>query len=356
MEVNQILPALSYRDAVSNDAIAIRTILRKQGFKSEIYAKYIHPDVAKYAKEIRHYRADSRNVLFYHFSLAGGDVTEFVKSLSDVKVLIYHNITPPSFFRDYDISLMELCRNGLNELKSLPPYFFMGLGDSEYNRLMLENIGFKKTEVLPIFFDWDKFPSNVEIVTHESEGSKEITILFVGRISPNKKIEDLIKIFYYFNKSINPNTRLVIVGNEQIHQYNTFLKNLVNLLKLQDTVIFTGSVTDEHLIHYYLTADIFLCMSEHEGFCVPLLEAMHYGLPIIAYNSTAIPYTLNHSGILVNKKDYREIAELIYIILNDNKLKERLIAQQKLRLQDFSSERLLPKLLRIVESMKENTL
>jgi len=354
MEVHQILPALSSRDAVSNDAIAIRTILQKQGFKSEIYAKYIHPDVAKYAKDLRHYRANPRHVLFYHFSIAGEDVTEYVKTLPCSKGLVYHNITPPSFFQNYDVNLMELCRKGLAELKTLPPYFFMGIGDSEYNRQMLNDVGFEKTTILPIIVDWSKYPQNAEKMTPILNKSKEITILFVGRLSPNKKIEDLIKIFYYFNKSINSDSRLILVGNEQIPRYSSFLKNIVNSLKLQDSVFFAGSVNDKQLHHYYNIADVFLCMSEHEGFCVPLLEAMHYDLPIIAYNSTAIPYTLNNSGILVNKKNYRVIAELIFTILENKQLKERIVAKQRSHLQEFSFEKLLPILLRIVESLTEN--
>jgi glycosyltransferase involved in cell wall biosynthesis len=356
MNVHQILPALSYRDAVSNDAITIQSILRKQGFKSEIYAKYIHPNVAKYAKNIREYRENHQNILFYHFSLAGDDITEFVKSTPAKKALIYHNITPPLFFQDFDINLMKHCRNGLNELKSLPQSFFMGIGDSEYNRLNLEAVGFNKTDVLPIFIDWNKFPRNCGKSKQKSGTSKEFIVLFVGRLSPNKKIEDIIKIFYYFNKSINSESKLVLCGDNQIPRYSMFLKNLVNSLKLQDSVIFTGSVTDEQIHNYYGLADIFLCMSEHEGFCVPLLEAMYYDLPIIAYNSTAIPYTLNNSGILVNKKDYQAIAELICIIIEDNQLKERILTKQRLRLQDFTIEKNLPKLLSIVETMTNHTL
>ena len=354
MKVHQILPAISSRDGVSNDAITIRTILRKQGFKSEIYAKYIHPDVAKYAKDIKHYRPDARNILLYHFSLAGDDVTDFVKALLDTKGLIYHNITPPFFFENYDMNLQELCRNGLAELNTLPPYFFMGIGDSEYSRLTLEKVGFQKTETLPIFLNWEKLVKMDEKLKNDFSFETDVILLFVGRISPNKKIEDLIKVFYCFNKSINPNSKLILVGNKQIPLYCTYLKNIVHSLKLQDSVIFTGSVTDEKLRHYYEIADIFLCMSEHEGFCVPLLEAMYYGVPIIAYNSTAVPYTLNNCGILVNEKEYPAIAELINVLLEDKQLKERIIIKQRERLQDFTLGKTLPELLSIVKKMEDH--
>ena len=349
MEVHQILPTLSYGDAVSNDAINIRKVLVKNGIKSEIYAKFIHPDVSQYAKPLKYYKKDSRNIVLYHFSLAGDDVTEFIKNLPEKKGLIYHNITPPRFFDNYDPTLSELCRNGLLELKTIAPYILIGIGDSEYNRIDLENSGFTKTGVLPILINFDNFDQ--KRLCNNQLRNDTINILFVGRIAPNKKFEDLIKIFYYFNKSINQKSHLILVGDKQVPQYYADLQKLVLKLNLTDDVFFVGSVKDDELSSYYKNADIFLCMSEHEGFCVPLLEAMYHDIPIIAYNATAVPYTLGNSGVLINKKDYIQIAELMNIIIGDKKLRERIVTKQKERLSDFAIEKSAEKLLGLIHDL-----
>ena len=353
MEVNQFLPSISYGDAVSNDAINIRRILHEKGYKSEIYVKHIHPDVAHCAYPLQRYKKNRDNVVLYHFSLAGGEVTEYIKALPGKKGLIYHNITPPFFFREFDLNFSDICSKGLNELSDLAPYFSLGIGDSEYNRLMLEKNGFCRTTILPIIIDWDTFIRSGERKVESYLEKTKVHLLFVGRIAPNKKIEDLIRIFYYFHKTINHDSELYIVGNEQIPKYSQYLKQLTIILGVDDAVFFTGQVSDDELHMYYKNADVYLCMSEHEGFCVPLLEAMHFEIPIIAYNATAIPYTLGNSGILINYKKFQVIAELIEIIVQDKSIRQRIIKKQRERLDCFNPEILTDQLIAIVEDLSD---
>lgn len=350
MQIHQILPALSYGDAVSNDAIAILETLKNLGYDSNIYARHIDPKVSKYARNIDKYKDDPSNILIYHFSIASFEVTNFVKQLKCFKILIYHNITPKEYFQNYDFSLYQMCAKGLEELKDLRNYIQLGIGDSEYNRSELERVGFLNTDVLPIMVNFKKYDKILINYSNNIIKDGMINFLFVGRLSPNKRQDDVIKTFYYYHKYIDRNSKLYLVGAEQIRGYVSQLKGFVNKLGLTNDVIFAGLVNDNKLAKYYKYSDIFLSMSEHEGFCVPLLEAMYFRVPIIAYASTAIPYTLGKAGILLNKKNYIEIAELIDALLKDKILKERIIKKQQERLNDFNKEKISNKLVEIIDN------
>lgn len=348
MEVHQIMTGIDYGDAVSNDAITIMGILRENGYNSNIYAKYIHPKMDRYAMQLNKYKGNRSNIIIYHFSLAGEDVTDFVIDLPDIKILRYHNITPPEFFKKYDSNLEYLCSKGLKEIKGIYKKFHLGIGVSEFNRLDLLRYGFTRTEVLPICYNFNKLNG----VSGKGKIDDCINILFLGRVSPNKRFEDVIKSFYYYYKFINSNSKLYLVGNKQISAYLEELERLIRQLGLIDAVVFTGQINDQELIYYYSIADIFLSMSEHEGFSVPLLEAMQAEIPIIAYDSSAVPYTLGKSGVLIKKKNFLEIAELMHIIVEDKKLRNRIVDVQKNRLQDFSKDVVTCKLLEIIRHLE----
>jgi len=335
MKINQILPALSYGDAVGNDAIEIRNSLRRMGYESDIYAKHIHPKVNKFAKPLKNYRKDSGNIVIYHFSLAGFDVTDFVRNLPDMKILIYHNITPQHYFKNINDELYNVCRYGREELKSLNKVVKLALGDSEYNRKELEINGFNGTGVLPIMLDFSKYTLQPDKRIIKKFEDDYVNLVFVGRISPNKKQDDLIRTFYFYKK-INPKSRLILVGSHKgMDNYFLQLIKLVERLNLINDVVFTGHVDFDGMIAYYHLADVFLCMSEHEGFCVPLLESMYFNIPIIAYSSTAIPYTLGNCGILANEKKYDEIAEMINLVITNASIREKLIFRQNERFKDY---------------------
>lgn len=353
MEVHQILPALSYGDAVSNDAIEIQKLLSEHGYSSKIFAKYIHPKVSRFASQLSSYKGSPQNVVMYHFSLAGGDVTEFVKQLPDKKVLIYHNVTPPEFFYGYDDGLRYSCEQGLDELINLKNHFQLAIGDSEYNRQCLEQFGYSNTGVIPILLDTDSWSKDIDLDGLErSYGSCTINMLFVGRVAPNKKHEDIIRIFYYYHRCINPNSKLYLVGSKQIPCYLSSLEELIAKLGLSDAVVFTGAVSEAELLQYYQKAHIFLCMSEHEGFCVPLLEAMHFRIPIIAYDSTGVSDTLGDATVLVNRKNYIELAELINILVEDSTIRNKIVKKQAERLKCFDINRTGDRLIKIIESLE----
>jgi glycosyltransferase involved in cell wall biosynthesis len=339
MEIHQILPTISAGDAIGNEVLLIRDILRSWGYQSEIFAQNIHPSIDSAIFFTEHKKRSSKNnVLIYHLAI-GSEVSQYVMKVPDKKILIYHNITPPHFFYGINDNLALILGHGRSELKMLASQIDLALGDSEYNRLELEENGYRETGILPLLIDFSKYSRyNKKIIDKYSDNW--VNILFVGRIAPNKKQDDIIKSFYYY-KAINPNSRLFLIGGYNgCERYYGYLENLIKDLGTKD-VYLLGMVDFADLIAYYMLADVFVCMSEHEGFNVPLIESMHFEVPVIAYNSTAIPYTMSGTGILVNRKCYPEIAEMINLVVTDKILREKIIQKQNIRVKDFSYDKTL---------------
>jgi len=342
MKIVQILPSLSPGDAVSNDTIALKNVIRSMGYKTEIYAenidKRIDKSLAKPLKKLRH--LNPTDIIIYHKSI-GTDISFNIPKYNSRIIMRYHNITPSKFFFGYNNTIARLTSYGIDGAKYLADKVDYCLADSQFNKKDLIALGYKcDIDVLPIlipFEDYEKTPYQ-SIIDRYSDGN--VNILFVGRIAPNKKHEDIIRSFYYYKKYINKSARLFFVGSYKgTEKYYAQLLEYVQILKLED-IYFTGHIKFNEILAYYKIADIFLCLSEHEGFCVPLVEAMYFNKPIIAYNSTATPYTLGGSGILINDKNPKVVAELINRVLSDDNLKAAIIKGQRGRLEHFSYARI----------------
>ena len=349
MKIVQILPTISYGDAVSNSAVNIMMALRERSFTTEIYAINIHPKMQKLAKSMDKFKPEKWDVMIYHMAI-GCDLPNLFSNWNTIKHkwMIYHNITPSHFFSGFDKNSEELSELGRQQLHNLKDVITLAIADSNYNKLELDELGYKNTVTLPIILSFEDYNIEPNKVIFNRYKDDYVNILFVGRIAPNKKHEEIIKIFYYYKKYVNPQSRLFLVGSYHgMERYYANLERLVEELDLQD-VIFTGHVPFRDIITYYRVSDIFLCMSEHEGFCVPLLEAMYFDLPILAYNSTAIPETLGESGILINQKNYIEIAEMIDYIMKNDKIRHQIINKQKERLAYFSKDKVIEGFLKIV--------
>ncbi len=284
--IHQVLAALAYGDAIGNEALAIRKHLRARGFESEIFAEKVHPKMAGLAHPLSEYEqaAGGGTLCMFHFSI-GSAASSLVFHRNDPLICVYHNITPPEFFVPFHQHLAGLCYHGKRELVSFAPRSVLGLGDSEFNRKELEAAGFKPTGVLPIVMDWTRYDEPPSPVMRGRLGGFEgDTILFVGRIVANKKVEDLLSSFAAFQRHYRPQSRLLLVGDTTGHErYQRRLQERIHSLRLRN-VVFTGQVTQADLIAAYRSAQAFLCLSDHEGFCVPILEAMHFGLPVLAYD------------------------------------------------------------------------
>ncbi|MFI3237860.1 MAG: glycosyltransferase [Lachnospiraceae bacterium] len=330
MRIFQVVSTLSYGDGVGNDVLAIDKILKDAGYETAIYAKYIGKKVPKGAVfRISHMPQLNKNdIVLYHLAISCTLNVEIQKW--DCKILIrYHNVTPAGFFSPYSLQIYRDCTTGIEQvktLKDLPKYV---LADSGFNKSDLESYGYTcPIDVVPILIPFDDYNTSPNKELVEKYTDVWTNIIFVGRIAPNKKQEDIIKAFTYYKKYINPMSRLIFVGSFDINDlYYQELVAYIKRLEVED-VIFTGHIKFDEILAYYHLADIFLCMSEHEGFCIPLVEAMHFQVPIIAYDSTAIPFTMQGQGAIVDTKDPIFIAKLIDVIIKNKSVREELIAVQ----------------------------
>jgi glycosyltransferase involved in cell wall biosynthesis len=268
----------------------------------------------------------------------------------DRLVSVYHNITPADWFLGFHPHLAGLCHHGRRELAAFAPRTELGLADSEFNRRELETAGYRRTAVLPIVLDLDGYRRPVSPVARRLYDDGRVNVLFVGRIIPNKRIEDLVGVFALYQRHVEPRSRLLLVGDYRGHErYYDRLQERVRRLGA-DEVVFTGHVDDDDLRAYYAAGDVFLCLSEHEGYCVPLLEAMAFGLPVIAYDAGAVAETLRGGGILLQEKRPEVVAELVGRVVQDQALRSAVLRTQEralgaVRAIDFSAllqERLAP--------------
>ena len=352
--VHQLGSELGYGDAVTNDMLAIDARLKAWGLDAHVYGAVVEPRLQGLAQPDTAYLPFldcPDHVLIYHYS-AYSDTLQLFHRSRNRKIVVYHNITPPAFFAGYDSALEAVCRVGRAALPQLRDAD-LGLGVSDYNRRELVAAGFapERTGVLPILLNlaaWDGTPRN-ERLSRRLADSGDTRILFVGRVTPNKAFEDLLTIFAAYQRWVNPRSRLILAGARILPRYAAVLDRLVQRLGLQRRVTFTDRVPLADLKAYYETAHVFLCASRHEGFCVPLLESMRFGVPILAYASSAIPDTLGTAGVQFTRIDLPTLAETLHLLATDVGLPERIIAGQRRRLADFAPQRVEEKLREVLD-------
>jgi glycosyltransferase involved in cell wall biosynthesis len=340
MKVHQFLTSYSYGDAIGNEALEIRDFLRTNGIESEIFTLHFHP---RYAHQVRNYLdydrfSDPQNLVIFHFSIGSPVIKKFLR-LPDKKIIIYHNITPYHFFLDFHRILAKECYKGRLELKSLADKVDLALGDSEYNRSELVAAGFKQTGVLPLVMDFGKFDQQPLPVLRELFADGKNNLLYVGRIIPNKKVEDVIKTFYFYQKYFHADSRLLIVGEYRgFERYFTALQNLVRELGVKN-IHFSGHIPLAEVVSYFKLAHLYLHLSEHEGFCAPIPESFHIGIPVVAYDAGAVAETMNGGGVLVREKDFLKIAALCHEILSRPALKKEILVGQARSLEKYRRQR-----------------
>lgn len=341
MKLDQLLPGFGSGDAISNYALSLQGIARGWGLDSTLYCepRHVHPAVERFCEDYRRLPSpgDPSDITLFHFSV-GSPLSAYFARLRTRRVLIYHNITPHDWFNGVHEEKARVLWAGREEMKSLAGVPDLALGVSEFNRRELEAFGFSPTGVLPLIADPATLSAAPDQVFLRRFGDGATNLLSVGRVVPNKRVEDLIKIYYYYRNTVDPKSRLVIAGAMTgMDRYTALLRALVTVLDLPD-VVFLNHVTDAELLALYRTASVFLSMSEHEGFCIPLLEAMHFRVPVVAYAAAAIPETLAGTGVLVREKEFAAIAELVGRIVGDATLRNAIVAKQLPRLAAFSRE------------------
>lgn len=339
MIVNQWVPAAHRGDAIGDSARRVRQVLREAGHQADIFALTIDDTLRDDIRPFSAPAARGGDITIFHFALPSPMTSAFT-SVGGTRILQYHNITPAAFFAPYDAQLFRLAALGRQELSSLVGNVDLALGDSEFNRQELVQLGFSPTGVFPIAVDMERLTQAPRTPALEKIlGDGLINILFVGRIVPNKRIEDHIRLAEQYKRYIDSYYRFIFVGRyDGVPRYHDAIRAMVLRYRmLPERFVFTGPVTDGELAAYYRWADVYVSLSEHEGFCVPLVEAMAMDVPVLAYSAGAVPETLGGAGVLFSPKDLEFAAEMLGTLVYDRAVRSEVIDAQRKRSRDFTA-------------------
>ncbi len=353
MRVDQLVPAFHRGDAIGDEAAFLRQFFRSQGYTSDIYRLTCDPELEEESQAFDSFPPpEPTDIVLLHFALPSA-LSQAFGRLPCRKVLISHNVTAAEFFHGYSEEMVRLARLGREELAALAPVVDVGLADSPFNARELAALGCRQALVFPLFIDLARYEKPIDRFIYKFFRDGRTNILFVGRVVPNKKIEDLIRVIFYYKKYISPLVRLIVVGKTAaVPKYFQSLVRFIDDFFLQpEEVVFVGHVSDEEMFALYRAADVFLSLSEHEGFCLPLIESMIFDVPVLAYRSTAIPDTLDGAGILLDDKNPARVAELIDVVAHDRLLRDKILEGQRRRLERFKREGREPFLLELVERL-----
>lgn len=332
--IHQLLEVFDEADAQGLMALRLRGVFRRWGFASEIFAGVVSsrrsevlslPDLEQ--------PGHHEDILIFHYSIGAGAVDGFLRTLRR-QVIVYHNVTPAEYFEGWDARAARQCRQGRKDLSRLLPACDLALAVSRFNAAELAALGFPRVAVLPFPVDFGRFEGESG---RGGDGNNRPTILSVGRIVPNKRPEEVIRAFYCLRQHYRPDARLILAGAAHLPTYSAALGRLVDELWLGGSIRFTGKVSPKELTACYREANLFLCLSDHEGFGVPLLEAMRCGVPVIAFAAGAVPETIKNAGILIDRKDPLEIAALMNRLLSDQPLRAAVLESQSRRIKEFTA-------------------
>jgi glycosyltransferase involved in cell wall biosynthesis len=353
MIVNQWVPAAHSGDAIGDSARRVRDLLRSMGHESELYALTIDEALKDEVRPFDHAGARRGDLTIFHYALPSRMTAAFA-ALDSGRVLQYHNVTPAEYFAAYDPALFRLAALGRRELATLVGHVDLALGDSAYNRQELDALGFGPTGVFPIAVDTARITRAVRRpALEEILDDGLVNFLFVGRIAPNKKIEDHIRLAEVYKRYVDAYYRFIFVGRvDVVPRYYSMIRALMSEYRLlNDRFVFTGPIPDEELAVYYRHAAVYISLSEHEGFCVPLVEAMAADVPVMAYAAAAVPDTLGGAGVQFAPKDLEFAAELLGRLAFDDGLRANVIAGQRRRLADFGDARITRELTAVLHQL-----
>ena len=341
--IHQLVAGFSHADAISNEALVLRDIFRKWGFESRIFseARRILPELRGEAGDLAELQATVRpdDIVLLHLSI-GSPANELFPALACRKALLYHNITPPDFFRGLQEQIASSLARGREQARQLAGVAEVVMADSAYNARELEEMGYGPAQVLPLVLDLGKLETRVNRKTLRQYDDGMVNVLFVGRCAPNKRIEDCLAAFYYFQRYVEPASRFIHVGSfAGTEQYHALLLTRMRELQLNN-VDMPGSLPQDQLNACYRASHLFLCMSEHEGFCIPVIESMLHGVPVLAYDQAAVPETMDGAGVLFREKDYAAIAEMMGQLVRDQPLRSAVIEEQRARVARYRARNL----------------
>jgi L-malate glycosyltransferase len=347
--IHQIVAGYANGDAISNEVRVMRALFRSWGCESQIYSeqKRILPELRGEARDLAASRGDFRpqDVVLLHLSI-GSEVNDIFPGLPGRKALLYHNITPPDYFRGVQDQTAHILARGRQQAQALAGAAEVVMADSRFNAEEIAALGHANPQVLPLVLDFSMLRAKPDRRILRLYRDGLVNVLFVGRCAPNKRIEDLLNAFYYFQRYVQPASRLIHVGSYAgMEQYHALLLTRMRELQLKNVEL-VGSVRQAELNAYYEVSRAFLCLSDHEGFCIPLLEAMTHDVPVVAYAAGAVPETLDGAGVLVREKRYDLIAEVLGRVTEDEVLRKAILRGQRERLARYEQQDLATELKR----------
>lgn len=343
--VHQIIPVLAPYDAVGGHTRRVQRALRDRGFRSDIFAEVVLGDAPEGTHLLEQFddAGAGADLLLYQAS-TGCAAADWLMSRPEALAVNHHNVTPAHFFDRWAPDAAENMRRARNQIRALAPRSVAGLADSAYNADELRAIGYRGVSVTPLLLDLAGPPVEPDerVATFLRERSGGAHLLFVGRLAPNKCQHDVLASFAAYRLLHDPEARLTLVGSPAAASYAAELLALADDLGVADAVTMTSGLTDAELSAYYADADVFVCLSEHEGFCIPLLEAMRHDTPVVAFAAAAIPDTLGDAGVLLPEKRPRFVAAAIAELLADAAWRSELAVAGQARVLEHLEDRTIP--------------
>ena len=325
---HQVVGALHPGDAVGREALAIRSHLRAAGYESEVFAGFVDPRLGVEAHPLsEHSACDGADAAcVYHFS-PGSPAGRVALQARGPLAVVYHNVTPARFFAGWSDESARLAARADGELRELAGRASLGLAKSAFSRRDLEAAGFAASSVMPFIHDPGPPPARSPVFERLYDDGRR-HVLAVGRLAPNKRLEDVLRAFALLQRGPVPRSRLLVVGDDGLHAYADGLRALARSLRLRE-VVFCGRVEEDELRSAYALADVLVSLSEHEGYGVPLVEAMLAGVPVVAYDAGAVAETMAGAGVLLREKSPETVAGVIESLLGDESLRAAVLAAQE---------------------------
>lgn len=340
--MHQFTAVLAGRDAVGQHTLALDDLLRDMGAQTAIYATHTHADVRDRGRDFRLHEHDPAPDLIIYQASTGSPVADHLLARSDRLILNYHNMTPAEFFDPWEPHISAELDHGRRQLARLCRRAEMGIAVSAYNADELRSLGLDHVEVAPILRSAASAAS-ADVMGGGSGGSVVDVgggpvLLFVGRVAPNKCQQDLVAALAVLRRFEGfGGARLVLVGGVSSGGFAGAVERLAQELGVGDAVTFAGSVSEAELVGWFRRADVFVCVSEHEGFCVPLVEAMGFGVPVVAFDAGAVAETLGGAGVVLGEKSPVGVAEAVARVVSDGAVRERLVARGRVRAGELGS-------------------
>jgi glycosyltransferase involved in cell wall biosynthesis len=339
--VHQFVPTLE-PSAVGTHILEVRRLCEELGWRSEVFAEHVRPALASDGRDFRDYgrkvKASPDDLLLYHVAI-GSTVADFVTRRPERVAVDHHNITPVGFFAGWEPDVVHGLAWGRHQLAGLAGRATAGIADSAYNARELDDLGYRRTAVVPIMLDLDAFDRAIDdtaLARLQGDHHEGAAWLFVSRLAPNKCQHDVIKAFAAYRRVYDRSAVLRLVGAPASTRYADALRRYASDLGVADAVELTGSVSDGELAAHYRVADVYVCLSEHEGFGLTVLEALHHRVPVVAFASSAVPETLGDGGVCLESKDGATVAAAVDRVLTDDGLRASLIAAGHARLAEFA--------------------